>query len=414
MIKFYDTCSLLLKADNLFDDEEQFAISSITLQELENIKTANNKDEDVKYNARKILHLLTEHLSEYKLVLYQTSLAKPILKYEFELTNDTKILACYLQFCKNHPKDNVQFITNDLALRGIAQIYTHNLGAIEEEITDDYSGYKEVIMSNDEMNEFYSNPSANPYDLHINEYIIIKNEDKEIVDRLCWTGTNYRNLNFKSFNSRWFGEIKPIKGDVYQQLACDSLINNKITLLGGPAGSGKTMLSLGFLMNQLEYGKIDKIIIFCNTVAAKNAAKLGYLPGSREDKLLDSQIGNLLISKFGDKMIVEDLINTGKLMLLPCSDIRGFDTSGMRAGIYISEAQNLDITLMKLALQRIGDDSICIIDGDATTQVDDIHFAGANNGMRRLSKVFRGHDIYGQIHLKNIHRSAIALIAQDM
>lgn len=96
MIKFYDTCSLLLKANNLFEDEEQFAISSITLQELENIKTANNKDEDVKFNARKILHLLTEHLSEYKLILYQTSLAKPILKYGFELTNDTKILACYL------------------------------------------------------------------------------------------------------------------------------------------------------------------------------------------------------------------------------------------------------------------------------------------------------------------------------
>lgn len=70
-------------------------------------------------------------------------------------------------------------------------------------------------MSNDEMNEFYSNPSANPYNLHINEYIIIRNEDEEIVDRLCWTGADYRNLNFKSFNSRQFGEIKPIKGDVY-------------------------------------------------------------------------------------------------------------------------------------------------------------------------------------------------------
>ena len=80
----------------------------------------------------------------------------------------------------------------------------------------------------------------------------------------------------------------------------------------------------------------------------------------------------------------------------------------MRAGIYISEAQNLDTTLMKLALQRIGDDSICIIDGDCRTQVDDISFAGVNNGMRRTSKVFRGHDIYGEIELKLIHRSKIA------
>jgi predicted ribonuclease YlaK len=46
------------------------------------------------------------------------------------------------------------------------------------------------------------------------------------------------------------------------------------------------------------------------------------------------------------------------------SDIRGFDTNGMKAGVYITEAQNLDINLIKLALQRIGEDSVCIIDGD--------------------------------------------------
>jgi hypothetical protein len=38
------------------------------------------------------------------------------------------------------------------------------------------------------------------------------------------------------------------------------------------------------------------------------------------------------------------------IVLLPMSDIRGYDTTGMRAGIYISEAQNLSIPLMKLAL----------------------------------------------------------------
>ena len=96
------------------------------------------------------------------------------------------------------------------------------------------------------------------------------------------------------------------------------------------------------------------------------------------------------------------------------SDIRVYDTTGMNAGIYISEAQNLDITLMKLALQRIGEDSICIIDGDAQTQVDDVHFAGANNGMRRASKIFRGSDVYGEVELKTIHRSKIAEIAQKM
>lgn len=96
------------------------------------------------------------------------------------------------------------------------------------------------------------------------------------------------------------------------------------------------------------------------------------------------------------------------------SDIRGFDTTGMRAGIYISEAQNLDRAMIKLALQRIGKDCVCIIDGDSKTQVDDVHFSGNNNGMKRVSSIFRGNDIYGEVELQNIYRSKIAHIAELM
>lgn len=69
---------------------------------------------------------------------------------------------------------------------------------------------------------------------------------------------------------------------------------------------------------------------------------------------------------------------------------------------------------MKLGLQRIGEDSICIIDGDDNTQVDDRAYAGTNNGMKRLSKVFRGADFYGEVELKQIHRSRIAELADKM
>ena len=76
---------------------------------------------------------------------------------------------------------------------------------------------------------------------------------------------------------------------------------NQAIILAGAAGSGKSILSLGFLFQELDKGHIDKIIIFCNTVATRNSAKLGYYPGTRDEKLLDSQIGNFLRSKFGDR-----------------------------------------------------------------------------------------------------------------
>lgn len=409
--KCYDTCSLLEQAGHLFDtDDYKLVISSISLEELENIKTSARKDTDVKYAARRVLRDLEDHYGAFEIVLYDEAYAD---KDELNITNDSKIIATARQFAAAHPEDEVIFVSNDLLCRHLASLYLP-VEKVEEEDYE-YDGYKEVYLDEDEMAEFYSNPTRNLYDLFINQYLLVFDKNSgECVDRLCWTGEEYRHLNYTNFNSKWFGDVKPMKGDIYQSLAADSLVNNKITMIKGPAGSGKTFLSLAYLMHKLERNKIDKIIVFCNTIATKNSAKLGYYPGTRDEKLLDSQIGNLLISKFGGRIAVEQMIQEEKLVLLPLSDIRGYDTSGMRAGIYISEAQNLDVDLMKLTLQRIGEDSICIIDGDCKTQVDDIHFAGSNNGMRRASQVYRGEDVYGEVTLKTIHRSRIATIAEKM
>lgn len=94
-----------------------------------------------------------------------------------------------------------------------------------------------------------------------------------------------------------FGKIKPI--DPYQELVLDSFKSNQLTLVKGPAGTGKSLLSLAYLFRLMEKGEIDKIIIFCNTIATAGSAKLGYYPGDRTEKLLDSQIGNFLVSKLG-------------------------------------------------------------------------------------------------------------------
>ena len=70
-------------------------------------------------------------------------------------------------------------------------------------------------MSNDDMTYFYSNPEENVYDLLQNEYLIVRNNEGEIVDRLCWTGENYRHLDYATFSSKWFGNVKPMANDVY-------------------------------------------------------------------------------------------------------------------------------------------------------------------------------------------------------
>ena len=416
---FFDTCSLLTAVNDLDEWVANYkvAISSITLQELERIKTSSNKDADVKYAARRLVEFFNTDImsDEIDIVIFRNDMLIPIKEQDLDITDDMRILATAIYYDKKIAPDNTYFITNDSCLRALARLFFGNemICSIEEDSVP-YAGFLELKLNDEQMAEFYSNPNKNLYGLEVNEYINIKDMDDNVVDTRVWTGEDYRPIKYASFNSAWFGEVKPYKNDIYQAMLADSVIHNKITMVKGPAGSGKTYLSLAYLLSQLDRGKIDKIIVFCNTVATKNSARLGFYPGTRDEKLLDSQIGNLLVSKIGARVEVERMIAEEKLLLLPMSDIRGYDTTGMRAGIYISEAQNLDISLMKLALQRIGEDSICIIDGDSKTQVDDINYSGGNNGMRRVSKIFRGHDIYGEIELQQIHRSKIAQIAEFM
>lgn len=74
--KFYDTCSLLLKADSLFEENEYIVISSVTLNELENIKTSANKDAEVKCAARHVLRKLDQN--DYKIVYFKPEFLVPI------------------------------------------------------------------------------------------------------------------------------------------------------------------------------------------------------------------------------------------------------------------------------------------------------------------------------------------------
>lgn len=405
--KFYDTNALLLLQKDIL--KENFYISSTSLQELEHIKVSRNKEEQVKYAARKILHILDENESLYNVVITDSKIVDIISQHGLENTPDNQICACASTI------EDVVFITNDIACKSIARhIFGLKTETVKEEEKDLYTGFIEKSLSETEMAYFYEHLQENIYDLLDNQYIIIKDQSDKVVDTMVWRDEMYQNVKFPTIRSNYFGSVKPLNGDIFQQMALNSFNNNQVTMIKGAAGTGKSYLAVGYLMWLLEKRKIEKIIVFCNTVATANSAKLGYYPGTKDEKLLDSSIGNMLSAKLGDSFGLEEMMAKGRIQLLPMSDIRGFDTNGMCAGIYITEAQNMDISLMKLALQRIGEDSICIIDGDYNAQVDLSQYAGSNNGMRRMSEVFRGQDFYGEVELQNIYRSKIAKIAENM
>lgn len=216
--KFYDTCSLLKNVEHMFQEPDTtIVISSITLEEIENIKTASNRDAEVKYSARKALHMLEDYYGNYEIVVFEPNFQETIDLNHMPLTNDSKIIACAIHFKNSHPDDDITFVTNDLSCKHLAHLHFGNKVEKVDEEKYDYDGYKEVYLDDIEMGNFYSNLDKNLYNLYINEYLLIYNKETgECVDRLCWTGETYRHLNFDVFSSHYFGDVKPMKGDYYQ------------------------------------------------------------------------------------------------------------------------------------------------------------------------------------------------------
>lgn len=184
MIKFYDTCSLLLAGESLFLDEEAlFVVSSITFQELEDIKTSTRKDSDVKYSARLLLRLFEQYPDKFEVVIHKEAYEAVLGVMDISVTNDSKILSDAIFY--NNSIAPVEFVTNDLCLKHIAQLFLNNVTSIPEE-TDNYTGFKEVILSDDELARFYAvGADYNTFHLLTNEYLIVKDKDENIVDVRC-------------------------------------------------------------------------------------------------------------------------------------------------------------------------------------------------------------------------------------
>ena len=415
-IVFYDTCRLLNEGEKIFNEDAPIYLSNITFQELEHIKTSATKDGDTKYKARRLLHCLANNREKYTVISYSTSDDELRKKLPILLDNNDSRIIFSAYLVNLNRLHEVTFKTADLNCAVLAESIGLNVEYDDGDFTD-YKGYTEIKCNSDEeLSNLYTNlysKESNQIELYENEYLFIKNKEDNVVDIYRYTEGAYEQVSpHIAFESEMFGKVTA--KDKYQLAAMDSMKRNQLTIVRGPAGAGKSYLAMSYLFSQLEKNKIDRIIIFCNTVATRGAARLGFYPGTKDEKLLDSQIGSFLVSKLGSIMAVEDMIEKGTLLLLPMSDIRGFDTSGVKSGVYITEAQNTSIDLMQLALQRIGEDSICILDGDTEAQVDLGEYSGRNNGLRRVSEVFRGQNFYGEITLNKIRRSKIAEIAQKM
>ena len=398
-MKFYDTNALLLLEGKVFS--EKFAISDVTLRELEDIKESRNKSEDIKYKARKMSHLLDDHFGDYD--IYQTDPDK----YNV-LTHDFQIIKCAEAASHLEP---IEFITNDVCCKNLARLEGLIVNSVNLEDEDHYTGFLNVEMSDEEMSYFYSHMDENIYDLLANQYLIVRNQDGDVVDAYRWDGTKHQSLYKKTVESMYFEKLKA--KDIYQSCVIDSIMNNQFTAISGKAGSGKSLLSLMVIMNLIKRGEYDRVIVMFNPTKTRGATDMGFYSGDANRKAMSNSIGNILTTKFGDRSAVDYLLNDEKLRLVSIADCRGMEIKD-REILYISEAQNTSIDLIKLCLTRVSEKAKVIIEGDFDTQVDARIFEGSNNGLKRVVEVFKGEPEFGYVKLQNIYRSRIAELCEKL
>lgn len=158
MYKFYDTSSLLLQEE--ISKEDNIVISSITLQELENIKTSAHKDAELKYKARKLLHRIHDNPELIEVWIFNETMLGPIEEKSLTVNDDMRILATALHYDRLKHPDETVFYTNDLCLYHIANLFFGNdsIKSVEERVIEDYEGFKTATMSEEEMSAFYMLP----------------------------------------------------------------------------------------------------------------------------------------------------------------------------------------------------------------------------------------------------------------
>lgn len=160
---------------------------------------------------------------------------------------------------------------------------------------------------------------------------------------------------------------RPIKSrSENQQRLIDEFQRNDMVFAVGPAGTGKTYLSIALAVKALKEKEAKKIIL--SRPAVEAGEKLGFLPGDMKDKI-DPYLQPLYDA-------LEDMIPTAKLQdmmdkhiiqIAPLAFMRGRTLSD--AVVILDEAQNTTPAQIRMFLTRMGWNTKMIITGDMT-QID--------------------------------------------
>ena len=160
---------------------------------------------------------------------------------------------------------------------------------------------------------------------------------------------------------------RPIKSrSENQQQLIEAYEKNDMVFAVGPAGTGKTYLSIALAVKALKEKTIKKIIL--SRPAVEAGEKLGFLPGDMKDKI-DPYLQPLYdaLEDMIPAVKLQDMMEKHIIQIAPLAFMRGRTLSD--AVVILDEAQHTTSQQIRMFLTRMGMNTKMIITGDLT-QID--------------------------------------------
>ncbi|HET9258506.1 MAG TPA: PhoH family protein [Acidimicrobiia bacterium] len=422
-----DTCVLLADPNSILRFEEHHVVLPlVVVEELDRKKT---RMDEVGANARAAIRLLEELGASSR-----SGMREPVrlpnggtLRIELNgiisdrlptvldpTTPDHRILAT----CLNLPRDAV-LVTKDASLRikgaqlGVA---VQDYRADTAQVDSLHSGIVEHRVAGDVIDRLFDEGKlqVDGIEAPINEFVVLRaGASRSALARVIQAEPDVI-VERMPTHVRAFG-VEP--KNVRQTVALHQLLDPDIPAVSlmGMAGTGKTFLSLAAALEQvLEQGRYRRVSVYRPLVAV-GRQEVGYLPGDLSEKLAPwmAAVHDNLYALFSDagvdgaKGAIEELVDRGELEMAAVTYLRGRSITG--EFVIIDEAQNLELSTLKVILTRMSRDSKVVFCGDLT-QVDNPYIS-PYGGMAALIEKFKDSSLFAHVTLERTVRSPLAEMA---
>lgn len=404
-MKYLIDTNALLDCPSFIARHDDIILVNDIFRELESLELRKN-DRELQYQIRKVKLYLNKYQNRIVFVFEDEvdSFIKTYLPSNFNSDYvDNKLLCVAMGLEKGN---ELTFVTNDILLKTKVETLCENVSVeTTQDYNDSYKGVVELTLDTNIQDEkeffnsiFDSVNNENKPGLLPGQYLMLKTDNEAKDHLLKYDGEEYVNIEWEELYYQG-NKLKP--KNERQKLLFDLMQDEDklVKLVTGPMGAGKDYLMLS---HALEKNK--KIIWIRSNMEVKDSGKIGFLPGTMEEKL--RPFTKIIDDITGDEFETERLINNGKLVIENLGHLRGRQFNN--AIIYVTEAQNLTDEHVELLLGRVGEDSEIWFNGDKK-QSD----VGYVNGLDVLNKL-KGDPLFGKVELNEVERSNVANLVEKL